>query len=499
MADEKMESFRRRLGEVMDIGAASGLLQWDQETYMPPKGAEARGQQIATLSALAHRLFTDKGLGEELRALGAREDLEPDEAKLVEVVQHDYDRETKLPEEFVEAFALEQSRAFTTWVKAREQSDFGMFEPRLEAIVELVRRKAELLGYEESPYDALLDEFERGMTAGRLKVIFGELAERQSALLARIMDSPNQPDTSWLETTWDTGAQEAFAVGVLSDMGYDWEAGRQDKSVHPFTIGFGLNDVRITTRLSETEPFSGLMGSVHEGGHALYGQGHHPVDERTPLLDGASLGVHESQSRMWENIIGRSLPFWKHYAGKLRALFPEQLKSVSAEQIHQAINRVRPSLIRTEADECTYNLHVIIRFEIEVGLVEGALAVADVPGAWNAKMKEYLGIEPPDDARGCLQDIHWAHGAIGYFPTYALGNLYAAQLFEAIERERPEVWREVEAGQFGGLLAWLRERVHRHGRRKLPVEIIRDATGEEPGAEAFMRYLERKFGALYGL
>ena len=498
--DEKLTELRKRLGEIADVHSAAALLSWDQETHMPKKAGPGRGEQLATLAGIAHRFFVAPELGALLDDLDAAKDaLSPADAKLVEVVRHDYARSTKLPEAFVHRFAQEQSWALEAWVKAREVSDFRAFQPHLETLVDLSKEKAGYLGYEGSPYNALLEEFERGMTAEQLKVLFSELASKQSALVARIIESPNQPDTSWLDGEWDEQPQWDFTLRVLRDIGYDLEAGRQDRSVHPFSTFFDVYDVRVTTRFSRTDLFSALMGSIHEGSHALYMQGHDPADRRTPLLDGPSLGMHESQSRMWENVIGRSLPFWRHYAPILAKAFPGRLESITPEQVHRAVNRVEPSLIRVEADECTYNLHIILRFEIEVALMEGDISVAQVPEAWNAKMKEYLGLDVPDDARGCLQDIHWSHGAIGYFPTYALGNIYAAQIGETMEKELSGLWEQVESGEFGELLPWLRENIHRHGRRKLAGEIVRDITGDDPSPAPYLRYLESKFSELYAL
>lgn len=500
MQDERVEALKAHLGQVMDLQGAAAVLQWDQEVYMPRKGAEARGEQLATLQALAHRLFASDETAELLEALeGDLDALPPRMAKLAEVTRYDYDRALRLPEAFVKEFAIAQCRAYEAWTAARAASDFARFRPHLETMVALLRRRADYMGYEETPYDALLEDHERGMTTAMLRPVFAELGTRQSALVERIMASPRQPDLSWSKTVWPEDAQWRFCMRVLADMGYDLEAGRMDRSVHPFSTSFDVYDVRVTTRLSEREPFMAVMGAIHEGGHALYSQGHDPEDRRTPLLEGASLGIHESQSRMWENMIGRSLPFWRRYAPVLREHFPEIPRDVSAEQVYAAVNAVQPSLIRVEADECTYNLHIILRFEIELDLIEGRLAAADVPEAWNAKVKQYLGIDVPDDAHGCLQDIHWAHGSMGYFPTYALGNLYAAQMMPAIERDMPDLWARVEQGDFGGLLAWLRAHVHRVGRAKTPVEIVRDISGAEPGAEAYLTYLESKYLPLYGL
>ncbi|MCP4641944.1 MAG: carboxypeptidase M32, partial [bacterium] len=399
----------------------------------------------------------------------------------------------------VQRFAEEQSKAFEVWVKAREAADFAQFRPNLETLVDLLREKADLIGYDESPYDALLVEFERGVTAEDLKEVFSELARSQGDLVARIAKAPRKPDTAWTEQDWSEGAQWELTLRVLEDMGYDFDAGRQDKSVHPFTTNFDLYDVRLTTRVNKGELFSALTGSIHEGGHGLYEQGFLPMDQRTVLAEAPSLGMHESQSRMWENMIGRSLPFWRHYTPALREFFPGQADDVRPEQVYEAINRVEPSFIRVEADECTYNLHIIIRFEIEVAVMEGDLAVADIPGMWNAKVKEYLGLDVPDDARGCLQDIHWAHGAMGYFPTYALGNLYAAQIFERILHDVPNLWIQIESGDLSGLRDWLREHVHQVGRRQLAPQLVEELTGAPPSAAAYLRYLESKYGELYGL
>lgn len=499
MANEQLESFREALGQVVDLNAAIALLHWDLEVNMPPKGAPARGQQLATLSALAHRQFTVPEFGDQLAQLSDASDLTPDEAKLVEETRYDYDRATRLPEAFVQKFVEEQSKAYQAWIAARENSDFKTFEPHLKIIIDLLRQKADLMGYEGSPYNALLEDYERGMTAEQLQPIFEDLAAKQSALVDRIVNAPDQPDTAWMDRDWDTQAQWDFTLQVLKDMGYDFEAGRQDKSIHPFTTNFDLYDVRVTTRVHPSELFSALTGSIHEGGHALYEQGFRAEDQRTTLAQAPSLGVHESQSRMWENMIGRSLPFWEHYAPTIRKQFPGQLDNVTPDQFYRAINVVEPSFIRVEADECTYNLHIILRFEIEVALIEGSLSVSDIPEMWNAKMKQYLGIDVTDDAKGCLQDIHWSHGSVGYFPTYALGNLYAAQLFETIGDAIPDLWDRVGQGDFAPLLAWLRENVHQHGRRKTATEIVRDATGNEPTSQPYLDYLEKKYGALYRL
>lgn len=499
MSQEKFETLKARLGEISDINSAISLLHWDQEVYMPPKAAPGRGQQLATLSGLSHRMFTDPEIGALILDLQNDGTLDSDSAKLLSEAAHDYNHATKVPEAFVQKFAIARSAAFEAWIKARENSDFATFQPHFQTILDLMLEKAEYLGYEGSPYNALLDEYERGMTAEYLSQLFGDLAPRQGAFVERLITAPNQPDLSWLDQEWDPDTQWGLSIDILKEMGYDFEAGRQDKSVHPFSINFDTKDVRVTTRIDPRDLFSGLMGSMHEGGHALYEQGFLDRDRRTVLGQAISLGIHESQSLLWENIIGRSLPFWERHTTNLQAAYPGQLDDKTPAEIHRAINHVKPSFIRVEADECTYNLHVIIRFEIELALVEGDLKIAEVPEAWNAKMKQYLGLDVPNDALGCLQDIHWSHGNIGYFPTYALGNLYSAQLFEAVEAALPDLWSQVEAGNFAPLLAWLRKNVHEVGRRKTAVELLESVTGQPPSADPFMRYLEKKYLPLYGL
>ncbi len=500
MLKDKLEQLRTKIGEISDVNSAISLMHWDQEVYMPPKAATGRGQQLATLSSIAHRMFTSTEIGNLLKELNEqRNQLSPDEAKMVSETLYDYERATKLPESFVHEFAQEQSKAFEAWVKAREESNFAGFKPNLEKLTALLKQKADLLGYEGSPYNALLENFERGMTTKTLKSIFDTLAAKQSELVDRIVNSPNQPDVGWTKQQWNEQAQWELSVKILNDIGYDFDAGRQDKSVHPFTTNFDIYDVRITTRINPEDIFSCLTSSIHECGHALYEQGFREEDRRTVLAEAISLGVHESQSRMWENIIGRSLPFWKKYTPLLKEKFPGKLDAISPEQVFSAINRVEPSFIRVEADECTYNLHVILRFEIETGLIEGTIKVSEIPEVWNTKMKDYLGLDVPNDAQGCLQDIHWSHGSMGYFPTYSLGNLYAAQLFEKITADIPDLWTQIESGKFSSLLKWLGENVHRIGRRKTAPELIRDLSGRDISCEPYLNYLQNKYGRIYSL
>jgi carboxypeptidase Taq len=492
MTATRMEALRARMGETLDLRGALALLEWDQEVYMPAKGAEGRGRQLATLSALAHRQFTSDDVGLLLDACEDGE-LSGDEACMVAEIRYDYERARCLPEAFVHRFTEAQSRGYHGWVRAREASDFSAFQSHLEELVGLLKEKADYVGYEESPYDALLGEFERGMTKAQLDPLFASLSEAQGALLRRLAEADDPGRHDWLEQTWEEDAQWEMSLRLLEDMGFDFEAGRQDRAVHPFTTNFGLRDVRLTTRSDSGEPFSCLTGSLHEGGHGLYEQGYRAADEGTWLAEAPSLGIHESQSRLWENFVGRSRPFWEHYTPVMAQHFPKALSGVACEAVYGAINRVRPSFIRVEADECSYNLHIVLRYEIEVALMEGAITVAEIPELWNAKMKDYLGLEVSNDAEGCLQDVHWSHGAMGYFPTYALGNLYAAQLFEKIQEDLPQLWNDIREGHFAPLLGWLRAHVHHVGRRKQAAQIVEDATGKAPDSGAFLRYLERKF------
>lgn len=497
---QQLDDLKFRLGEVHDLGAAASVLNWDQSCYMPPKGARARGEQLSTLSSLAHRLFTAPAVGGLLEALDARRDqLAPGDAALVRETRYDYDRSTRLPEDFVRRFSEAQSHGFNVWMEAKPKSDWKSFQPAFATLVEMLREKAALLGHTGSPYNALLEDYERGMTAERLRPLFADLAVRQKALVEALVASPHQPRLDWTAGPWSLEGQTRFSRGVLEAMGYDFAAGRRDAAPHPFCTCFDVDDVRITYRHDEDDLFSALMGDMHECGHALYDMGYPVEFRRTPLCGAPGLGIHESQSRLWENIVGRSRPFWSHFLPALRGAFPGRLDAIDEDTLVHSLNEVRPSLIRVEADEVTYNLHIIIRFELEVDLMEGKLAVADVPDAWNAKYKHYLGLDVPDHRRGCLQDIHWSEGMVGYFPTYALGNLYSAQLFQALQRAIPSVWGEVAAGRLGGIRDWLRANVHRIGRTKTAPEIIRDATGSAPEATAYIQYLETKYRALYRL
>jgi carboxypeptidase Taq len=499
---KQLELLKSKLAEVSDLKRATAVLGWDQQTYMPPGGAAARSEQLATLERLSHEMFTSTEVGELLEAAGdevSQLAYNSDEASLVRVSRRDYEKARKIPSSLVAELARTASMGMQVWVKAKAQSDFGGFQPALEKIYQLQRDLANCLGYEEHLYDALLDQYEPGLKTTLLRDLFAGLKEKLVPLVQSISQNLQEVDDLVLHRTYDAQKQWDFGMEVLKRFGYDLDRGRQDKSVHPFTTSFSINDVRITTRIDKDFLPSALFGTLHECGHGLYEQGVSRALERTPLSGGASLGIHESQSRLWENLVGRSRGFWKFFFPRLQSAFPEALSDVSQESFYRAINRVQPSLIRVEADEVTYNLHVLLRFELEVAVLGDEVKVADLPEAWNSKMKSYLGVVPSDDSQGVLQDVHWSNGLIGYFPTYTLGNLVSVQLFDAARRERPVILEQLEKGEFSELLAWLRERVHQFGRKFLPTELVKQATGQHLQAGPYMDYLKSKYAEIYGI
>jgi len=499
--DNTLNQLKARLAEIADLFKASEVLGWDMQTYMPPGGGEARSEQIATLQKLGHEKFTQAEIGqwlEELKPTLERLDPDSDDAGILRVAARDYDRARKVPTELVAEIARTTSMAHEVWAKARAEKNFQAFLPMLEKIIELKRRVSACFGEQDSPYDPLLDDYEPGMKAAQVRAVFDELKRDLVPLVKAIAAKP-EVDDSVLHKDYDEQKQWDFGEAVIKRFGYDFSRGRQDKSVHPFTTSFSSSDVRITTRLMRNFIPSALMGTLHECGHALYEQGVAPELSRTPLADGTSLGVHESQSRMWENLVGRSRGFWKYFYPQLQAVFPENLGKVDLDVFYKALNKVKPSLIRVEADEVTYNLHTLLRFELEVDLMEGRLKAKDLPAAWNAKVKEYLGLDVPDDSQGVLQDVHWSAGYIGYFPTYTLGNILSVQFFEKAVQAVPSIPADIEHGEFGGLLGWLRENIHRHGRKYTPNELIQRVTGSPLNAKPYLAYLKKKYQALYGI
>ncbi len=485
-------------GEIADLAHAASVLAWDQQTYMPPRGAESRGRQMATLSSLIHERITSARLGDLMARAESDGDLSEDGRAFLRELDFIRTRLIKLPGSLVREMALETSAAFEAWVRARKQKDFAAFAPHLSRLLELSRQKAECLGYKDTPWDALVPDFEPGMTAATLRPILEPLREATVALLGRIRAVP-EPDTQFLSGTWPADRQREFGLRVARDIGFDFEGGRQDIAAHPFCTSFGRGDVRITTRYDESNPVEALLATIHECGHALYDQGFRTEDDRTPLAGAPSHGIHESQSRFWEIVIAHSTPFWRHFLPVMKEYFPGQLDGVEVGDFVRAINRVRPSLIRVGADEVTYNLHIAVRFDLEVRLLAGELAVEDIPAEWNRQYKELLGVDVPDDAAGCLQDVHWSHAAFGYFPSYTLGNIYGAMIAEKMEEDLPGMWDDVEQGRFTAPLEWLREHVHREGKRLRPVPLVRKVTGRDPSADALLRHFERKYGELLGI
>ncbi|CAM3379424.1 carboxypeptidase M32 [Deinococcus deserti] len=490
-----MEQLKRRLGQVSDLRAAEGLMSWDQETHMPHEAARVRGIQMATLAGLAHDIFTDAQTGVLLEGVQAQDEVEQ---ALVRVARRDYERATKLPTAFVEELTRSRNEAHHAWVEARRHSSFATFAPHLTKMMDLARRQADLLGFEEHPYDALMDAYEPGMRASQVRAVFADLRDRTLPLVRRIVDAGDATDYSVLERPFPAEAQKAFAWRVAGEaFGLQPHFARQDESAHPFQTNFSRSDLRITTRVEPYWPAC-LFGTWHEAGHAMYERGVSERWERTPVSRGASLGVHESQSRMFENLLGRSRPFWNRYFPQLAQAAPEVTAGLDAETLYRAVNRVNPSMIRVEADEVTYNFHVMLRFELELALLEGSLQVSDLPEAWNARMNEYLGLTPRNDAEGVLQDVHWSAGLIGYFPTYTLGNLLSVQLLEAAQQDIV-VAAGVQQAEYGPLLSWLAENVHQHGRSLTPEELTLKATGRALSADPYVAYLHRKYEEIYNL
>jgi carboxypeptidase Taq len=496
---DKLSQLKSLVNEVFDIRATIALLGWDQQTYMPAGGAEDRGDAISTLSSLLHAKATSPGLGqllEDLRPLEASLDPDSDEACLIRKTRREYEKQVKVSSQWVTEFAKLTTLGHATWEEAKQKSDFSIFQPHLEKIVAMRRDYSQFFTPYTHIYDPQLDDFEPGMKTAEVQSIFNQVRPVQVALIKAIV-SQTAVDDSFLRKAYDEKAQWDFGVEVITRFGYDWTHGRQDKAVHPFTQSFGIDDVRITTRMESQRVATGLFGTMHEAGHALYELGFDRSLRRTPLADGASMAIHESQSRMWENLVGRSLAFWKYFYPRMQQVFSTQLSNVDLMTFYRGINRVRPSYIRVEADEATYNLHIMLRLELEIALLEGSLDVKDLPEAWNHKMQEYLGLVPPKDAVGVLQDVHWSGGMFGYFPTYALGNLVSAQLWEVIQKDLPDLETQIIHGDFGSLLDWLRKNVHRYGAKFEPQKLVKKITGSEIDPQPYLRYLQAKYKEIY--
>ncbi|HVL79982.1 MAG TPA: carboxypeptidase M32 [Actinomycetota bacterium] len=489
------------LREASLLGGTASILSWDQETMMPSAAVGYRAQQMAQLSGLIHRMATDPRIGELLDRCEADDDMtsDPDAAAILRETRHHYERATKLPAELVTERAEVRARAQHEWQEARQDDDFERFRPWLERNLELARRVADHYGWEAEPWDALADGYERGMTAASVEAVFTPLRDRLRELLATLMDGPRRPDERFAAHELPVDAQRAFVRRVAERIGFDFSRGRLDESTHPFCGGSHRDDVRMTTRFRPDGFLDSLAATMHEAGHGIYEQGIPSELMLTPIGGAASLGIHESQSRMWENQVGRSEGFWRWCWPLVEEHFGSAVDGFTWEAAHHAANVVRPSLIRVEADEATYNMHIMIRFELERALMNGSLAAADVPDAWNERYREYLDVEVPDDTRGCLQDIHWAFGGFGYFPTYTLGNLYCAQLFEAACEQVPGLVEGFARGEFGPLKQWLNDNVHAHGGRHEPKDLCERVTGKPLSADPLLRHLEGKLRPLYGV
>src|SRR5580658_89612 len=466
-----------RMQKIADIRYSAAVLEWDQETYLPPKGAAARIRQLAILSEIAHEGLIAPALGDLLHELNQRGDLGDDQRRNIELSLEDYNKQIKFSPAFIRRLSETSSRSFHSWIRARAANSFSLFKDDLQELVTLKKEEAELAGYEQHPYDALLDNFEKGCTTSLLDRVFSTVRLPLKDLLDRIATRP-QVDDSFLHDNYPRNQQWDFGLDIIRQLGFDFEAGRQDLSEHPFTTSFNARDVRITTRIDERNFNHMTWSCIHETGHALYEQGLPPGYYGLPLGEFTSLGIHESQSRLWENNVGRSLGWWKTIYPRLQAIFPKPFGGVSTELFYKAVNKVAPSLIRTEADEVSYHFHVMIRYELEKRLIEGSLAVADIPAWWKENYAAWLGIDVPDDKNGCLQDVHWSHGSFGYFPTYSLGSFYAAQFFESAVYQDVSIDRGLRGGHTDPLLAWLRTHIHRHGRRYSSEKLCQIATGK---------------------
>jgi carboxypeptidase Taq len=499
---EHYQALLRRLKDTRNIGRAAAVLNWDMETQMPLKGAEARASQMETLSRIGHEMFTSDETAKLIEAAASEvgdADYESVEASMLRVVREDYKDATKLPTEFVAAFSALRSKAHHTWVEARANDDFSIFQPDLERLVEMCQQKAEYMGYENHPYDALLYDFERSLTTADVQSIFEGHRDELVELVAAISEVKDRVSDAVVKQPFPLEGQQAFGRFVSSAVGYDYDRGRIDESVHPFSISFSKNDSRITTRYDENWLNPALFGTLHESGHSMYEQGIADEIEGTMLGNGTSLSVHESQSRTWENLVGRSRGFWEWAYPRLVEQFPEQLQGVDVDTFYRSINTVSPSYIRVEADECTYNLHVMVRFEIEQKMINGDVAVKDVPDLWNTTFEQYLGVVPPSNADGCLQDIHWSMGALGYFSTYALGNLLAVQYYNKAVQDVPSIPSDIASGNFDTLRHWSNENIHQHGRKFDTNELTRRITGEGINSTPYIDYLKAKFSDIYNL
>ncbi len=497
MSERKFDELRTRLGEISDLGKVMALLSWDQQVMMPRGGAPSRAEQLATVGRIAHVKFTDPEVGSLIDGLrGWAEEQEHDsfEASLVRVAAADWEKASKVPADLRAEMARSAALANPVWVEARRNDDFASFLPVLRKNLDLRKRYIDCFEVDDEPYDVVLDDYERGMRTKEVRRIFDYLKEHQAPLVKEVAELTETPP----EHSFDLAAQKTFELEVIREFGFVDDSWRLDPTVHPFATGTAIEDIRITTRYFP-DRLEGLFGTMHEFGHGLYERQVDTALVRSPLARGVSLGMHESQSRMWENLVGRSLPFWRRFFPRLQELHPT-LAGYDVESFYREVNRVEPSLIRVEADEATYNLHIILRFELEQAMLADEFPLEQLPEEWNRRIWDYLGIEVPSNTLGVLQDVHWSGGSIGYFPTYALGNLISAQIWERVTAEVPGLEDGFEHGEFAALAEWLREHLHRHGRKFTPAETLERVAGTSQIDPApYVRYLRRKLAGIYGI
>ena len=497
-----MEQFKELDERICHYSDILSLVNWDSATGAPPKGTSLTSKAKGTLASEMFRLTTSEEMGSYLETLTKTtvyNQLDDVTKACVRERKRSYDKAKRIPPTLHKEFVIHSSNARKFWEEAKSTDNFAHFQPSLEKMVEIMRRFIDCYGYDEHPYDALLDNYEPQFTVKKLDTLFSGLRTRTIELLERVQRSSHQPNSEVFTQFFDVAKQKEFSLFILPKLGYDLDAGRLDESAHPFATGINTGDVRITTRYHERDPRGAIFGTIHECGHALYEQGVNPDLEGTIIRRGTSMGIHESQSRFLENIVGRSYEFWTLFYPDLQRFFPEQFKEVSVEEFYRAVNAVEPSFIRVEADELTYNLHIMIRYEIEKALMASEIEVKDLPDIWNEKIKEYLGITPPSNSLGVLQDIHWSFGGFGYFPSYSLGNLYAAQIRHTLLQQMPSFTTLIAEGNFTPIREWLREQIHQYGKMYTPAELIMRVTGEELNAAYLMDYLEEKYTNLYQL
>jgi carboxypeptidase Taq len=494
----KYENLRILTNKIADIKYAISVLNWDQETYMPVKGQQFRAQQIATLSGIAHELSTSNSYEKALMDLKDEKKLSVSQRKNIDLLIFDFEKSKKLSADFIVKLSQATSKSFHAWLASRKANDFSIFAPELEKMVNIQQEKASIYGYEGHIYDALMEDYEPNATVKEIDKLFEDVRYNLKPFLDKIADQ-NQVQDNFMYGKFEQEKQWNYGLEILSKLGYDFEAGRQDRSEHPFSTSFSMQDVRVTTRVKEENLYDMLWSCIHECGHALYEQGI-PIDQYgLPGGEAVSLGIHESQSRFYENNIGRSRAFWQANYKDLQKVFEPQLGQVNLEEFYKAVNIVKPSLIRTDADELTYHFHIMIRYELEQQLIDGSLKVKDVKEAWNAGYKQYLNIQVPDDNQGVLQDVHWSHGGFGYFPTYSLGSFYAAQFEQKMQKQMPQMNQDIQSGDYTKILNWLRTNIHQHGRHYSSQELCEKATGEKLNFKHFMEYASTKYGEIYRL